>query len=127
MVFEMLVANNRLARAFAFKEKLEARGRNLDLASYGCIIDYYSKNAQIGSALMLLKECVSIHGSGPSEKYVSKLRRGCRELRIETEARLEDMIGKDPTEWLRDGIKYLRREKSKKGRRHVQYIQNRLL
>lgn len=123
----MLVANNRLPRAFAIKEKIESRGRKLDLASYGCVIDHYAKNAHIGSALMMLKECVSIHGAPPSEKYVSKLRRGCREMNIESEARLEDMIGKDPTEWLRHGIKYLKRERSKKGRRNVQFISNRLL
>jgi hypothetical protein len=123
----MLVANHRLPRAFEIKQKIESSGRNLDLASYGFIIDHYAKRSQIGSALLLLKECVSIHGAPPSEKYITKLRVGCRQMNIESEARLEEMVGQDPIRWLRHGETFLKRERSKKGRRNVQLLSNRLL
>lgn len=40
---------------------------------------------------------------------------------------LTQLIGNDPTEWLKFGEKYLKREKSKKGRRDIQLAYNRNL
>lgn len=123
----MLVANKRLTRALKLKEKIEEEGRNLDIASYGSMIQFYSRHEQLGSAILILKECIAKHGTAPSQAYVSDLRTLCKRKEVEDAVGLVDMIGKDPTEWIRHGEKNLKREKSKKGRRNIQLAQNRLL
>ena len=123
----MLVENKRLPRVHAFKQKIENEGRNLDLPSYGSLVEYYARHDQLGSAMMLLKECLALHGAPPSEKYLKNLRIISRQKNMENEIRLTDLIGEDPLEWLKHGEKYLKREKSKKGRRNVQLARNRML
>ncbi len=123
----MLVANKRLSRALEFKEKVETEGRHLDIASYGSLVQYYSRHQQLGSALLILKECMAIHGAAPSEAYVSDLRTLCKEKQVDDIIDLVGLVGKDPNEWLRHGQKNLKRESTKKGRRYVQQAQNRLL
>jgi hypothetical protein len=123
----MLVTNKRLPRALTFKQKIEMEGRSLDLPSYGSLVEYYARHDQLGSALMLLKECVRLHGAPPGEKYLVNLRLVCRQKNLVNEVRLTDLIGEDPIEWLRYGEKYLKREMSKKGRRGVQLARNRII
>jgi hypothetical protein len=123
----MLVANNRLSRALKFKQFIEDQGRNMDIASYGTLIQYYSRHHQLGSALLFLKECLDKHGSPPSEAFLSQLRILCKQNNMENIINLENLIGKDPIEWLKHGERHLKREMSKKGRRNIQFAQNRLL
>jgi hypothetical protein len=120
----MLVDNNRLPRALAFKEKLEDRGGALDIPSYGSLVEYYGRRDQLGSALMVLKECIDRHGAPPSEKYLTKVRVLCRQQRLEEDVHLKELIGEDPIEWLRHGERYLKRDRTKKGRRNVQMAYN---
>lgn len=119
LVLEMLIKNNRLPRALQFKEKVEQNERNLDLISYGLLIGHYAKHRQIGSALMLLKECISIHDAPPNEHSLNALRRLCRHQHLTEEVGLEELVGPDPLAWLRHGQASLKREYSKKGRRQV--------
>lgn len=126
LVLEMLVKNRRTQRALEFKEKVEEDGRNLDLISYGILIEDYAKHSHLGSALMLLKECVSVHGAPPNEKALKKLRLLCRQQNVTEETGLEELAGPDPLEWLRHGEAYKKREYSKKGRRQVNLPGNRL-
>jgi hypothetical protein len=123
---QMLIANNRLPRALAFKQKVEEDGRTMDLPSYGHLVEYYSNHSQLGSALLLLKECISLHGATPSEKYLTKVRLICRQRNLEHDLQLTNLIGEDPIQWLRHGEKYLKRERSKKGQRNVQFARNRI-
>ena len=123
----MLVANKRLTRALEFKEKVEEEGRNLDIASYGSLVQFYSRHKQLGSALLILKECITVHRATPGEAYLSDLRSLCKRNEVEDLVGLIKLVGDDPTEWLRHGQSHLKRESSKKGRRNVQQAQNRLL
>lgn len=123
----MLVTNKRLSRALEFKEKIEEEGRHLDIASYGSLVQFYSRHQQLGSALLILKECISTHGATPSEAYISDLRSLCKRKQVEDLIDLVGLVGKDPSEWLKYGQKNLKREKTKKGRRNVQQAQNRLI
>mmetsp|Transcript_1596 Transcript_1596/g.1763 ORF Transcript_1596/g.1763 Transcript_1596/m.1763 type:complete len:1121 (+) Transcript_1596:109-3471(+) len=127
LVLQMLVANKRLTRALEFKENIEKEGRYLDIASYGSLIQCYSRHDQIGSAVLFLKECSAKHGAVPSEAYLSKLRSLCRKKQVEIAVDLIDILGNDPNEWLRHGQKNLKREYSKKGRRNINIAKNRLL
>ena len=124
LVLQMLVNNKRLSRALEFKEKIESDGRKMDLASYGSLIEYYAKREQVGSALMMLQECVQVHGSPPKEGDMAYLRLLCRQQDILKETGLVDLAGADPVEWLRHGEAKLKREKSKAGRRGVQEVLN---
>jgi len=119
----MLVDNNRLARALRFKQSVEEGKSVLDLPSYGSLIDYYARHDQLGSSLLLLKECLAHHGAAPVEKYLSKLRILCRQCDMEREVHLEELIGEDPVAWLKHGERFLKREKSKKGRRNLHLAQ----
>ena len=127
IVLQMLVKNKRISRALTFKEKVESQGRQLDLASYGSLVEHYGNHGQLGSALMMLKECLATHGTPPGEKSLSKIRLMCRKQGITKEVGLERMIGKDPLEWLRHGEEFQKRESSYKGRRDVTLPENRLL
>lgn len=125
LVLQMLLRSNRLSRALAFREELNGSGRILDLPSYGSLVDYCSRHGQIGSSMMLLKECLSVHGSPPGEAYLSRLRVLCRKTGLDNE--LEMLAGKDPVQWLRHGEAHLKREMSKRGRRDVLFARNRLV
>ena len=78
---------------------------------------------------MILKECLQTHNAAPSESFLAPLRILCKQQGMSDDHKvaLERMIGEDPIEWLKHGERHLKREKSKKGRRDVQYAQNRLL
>lgn len=123
----MLVRNNRVSRALVFKQKIEEDGRLLDIASYGSLIEYYGNHGKLGSAVLVLKECIDTHGAPPGEKSLAKLRLLCRQNGLESKLRLEENIGKDPVEWLRHGEAHLKREKSFKGRRDVNLARNRMV
>lgn len=127
LVVQMFVKNKRLQRALTFKNSIEMRGRTLDILSYGALIDYCSRHEQLGSALLLLKECLSKHEAPPGEAYLKHVRLLCRQADLIEEIGLEDMIGKDPIEWLRHGEANLKRDMSKKGRRDINLGRNRLM
>jgi len=127
LVLQMLVRSNRLSRALAFKQKVEEDGRHLDVISYGSLIEYYGNQGKLGSAMLVLKECLNTHGAPPGAKSLAKLRLLCRQHDMETKLRLEELIGKDPMEWLRHGEANLKRETSYKGRRDVNLARNRMV
>lgn len=127
-VFQMLIEKKDVARALDFKEnKVEKRGRKLDLLSYGSLIEHYSNRGQVGSAITALKECIKVHGAPPGEKSVNRLRLECRKKEITEKVGLEDLIGEDPLVWLRHGEGQLKREYSKKGNRNLLVTKNKLL
>lgn len=126
-IFQMLINGNRIAHALDFKEKVETKGKNLDLLSYGSLIQYLGNNSQIGSAIAMLKECKKIHGSPPGEHCLKQIRIKCRQQGLEDKLELEQLIGKDPLHWIKKGENELKREYSKKGRRQVQHAANKLL
>lgn len=119
LVLQMLVKNNRLPRALQFKERVERKGRNLDVHSYGTLIDYLAKHRKIGSAVMMLKECVDVHDSPPNEYSLNVLRRLCRHQHLTEKVGLVELAGPDPLEWLREGEANFKREKSYAGRRNI--------
>lgn len=124
----MLVDKRDVTRALDFKEnQVESSGRKLDLLSYGSLVEHYGNRGQIGSAMIALKECVKVHGSPPGERSLKMLRQECRTKDITEQVGLENLIGKDPLEWLREGEGKLKREHSKKGNRNLLMTKNRLL
>lgn len=127
LLLQMLLSNNRFSRALSFKEKIEASGRKLDLKSYGALIAYCSSRQQLGSAMMLLTECVSVHNSPPSEASLFKLRLLYRQTNMVATVELDSLIGPDPVEWIRHGETNLKREMSKRGRRDIQLARNQLV
>lgn len=127
LVLQMLLKNNRLSRALAFKQKVEASGRSLDIKAYGSLVEYCSRRQQLGSAMLLLRECLSVHGAPPEESTLSNFRLLCRQAGLVEDVALDSMIGQDPVEWLRHGEAELKREMSKRGRRDVQMARNSLV
>jgi hypothetical protein len=127
LVLQMFLKNNRLPRALDFKRTVENSGRTLDLQAYGSLIDYCSRHHQLGSAMLLLKECLSNHGAPPGEASLKRLRLLCRQKGLVKKIGLTDMIGEDPLEWLREGEAERKREMSRKGRRNVNYGRNALV
>ena len=125
ILLQMLIKNKRISRALEFKDKVHSQGKDIDLVSYGSLIEYFGNHGQLGSAILALKECISIHGSPPGEKSLSKMRLICRQEGLGNE--VETLMGKDPLEWLKEGEQNLKREYSKKGRRQVYLPANRLL
>lgn len=124
----MLIERKDITNALDFKENtVEAMGRKLDLLSYGSLIEHYSNKEQVGNAMLVLKECIKVHGSPPGERALSRLRLICRQRDIAEDIGLENLIGKDPLEWLREGEEKLKREYSKKGRRNILVAKNKLL
>lgn len=124
LVLEMLVKKKRLPRAFKLKQDIENQGRNLDLLSYGTLVEHYGKRGELGSALMLIQECVDIHGSPPGEKSLKSVRDMCQKRNLTKQVRLEQMVGKDPLEWVKRG------EPLSKGKRrgsNLMYGMNRLV
>lgn len=127
LILQMLVRSRRFHRAMSFKSQIEEGGGHLDLHSYGSLVEYCSKHDQVGSAHLLLKECIQIHGAPPNEASLKHLRTLCRRDGLEDAFWLNDLIGKDPTNWLRHGERHYKREMSRKGRLMVNYARNRLL
>jgi hypothetical protein len=125
LVLQMFLDNNRFRKALAFRDKIKESGADLDIISYGSLVDYCSRHGQVGSAFLLLKECVNVHGAAPGEAYLSRLRSLCRQKGLED--KLTVLIGNDPVEWLRHGEAKLKREYTKRGRRDVQFARNRLV
>jgi hypothetical protein len=123
----MLVASHKITRSLEFKDKVEKKGRQLDLLSYGSLIEYFGNNSHLGSAISLLKECKAIHGSPPGEKSLKQIRIKCRQQGLVEEFGLEELIGKDPLQWIKRGENELKREHSKKGRRNVQLLADKLV
>jgi len=114
-----LLKSGKFSWALDFKEKIEKQNRALDLLSYGSLIEYCGNRRQIGSALLLLKECMHVHGFPPHEKNVRRLRRAVYKKGLLQQTKLLDIIGEDPTYWRYHGEKKLKRERSYKGRRGV--------
>jgi hypothetical protein len=128
LVLQMFLGNNRFSRALSFKEIVEKDGRFLDLQSYGSLIDYCAKRKQLGSAMLLLRECQDRHkGAQPGHAHLAQLRIAYRQARDLHEKDLEELIGPDPIQWLKHGERHLKREKSKKGRRGVRLAQNAII
>lgn len=117
LVLQMFLKNNRLPRALAFKRKVEESGRSIDLKAYGSLVDYCSRRQQLGSAMLLVKECISVHGAPPGEAMLKQLRLLCRQNDLVDKLHLNELLGEDPLAWLREGEGKLKRESSKKGRR----------
>ena len=124
----MLIDKSQISRALDFKEnKIEKFGKRIDLVSYGSLIDYYGRHSQVGSAIMMVKECISVHGAPPGEKSLSKLRLLCRQREAIDNVMLNDLLGDDPLEWIREGERVYRREYSKKGNRQIDLPRNKML
>jgi len=115
LLLEMLVKKKRIARAYKLKQDIEKEGRSLDILSYGTMVEHYGKQNQLGSALMLIKECIDKHGSSPGEKSLKKIRLICRQNNLTEQVGLEKMVGKDPLEWMRRGEE-LKRVPNKRGK-----------
>lgn len=126
LILQMLVENGRFSRALALKDTLVGQGSPPDILSYGSLVDYCGRRRQLGSAMLLIKECVHVHGAPPGEASLTALRQACRGSAQLTKD-LESIVGPDPTEWLRHGEAHLKREMSKRGRRDVQLARNRLV
>jgi len=127
-IFQMLIEKSQISRALDFKEnKIEKFGKHIDLISYGSLIDYYGRHAQVGSAIMAVKECISVHGAPPGEKSLSKLRLLCRQSDTIDEVMLNDLIGADPLEWVREGERVYKREYSKRGNAQIDVPGNKML
>ena len=103
LLLQMLVQKRRIARAFKLKQDIERDGRSLDILSYGTLIEYYGKHKQLGSALMLIKECIDKHGTAPGEKSLKNIRLICRQNNLIEQVGLEKLVGEDPLEWMRRG------------------------
>jgi hypothetical protein len=127
LLIDMLVKKRRVARAFKLKQDIENNGRSLDLLSYGTLVEHFGKTNQLGSALLLIKECISTHGSPPGEKSLKAIRLMCRQQNLTDQVGLEKLVGEDPLEWMRRGEE-LKREQNKRGKSSdLQYGMNRLL
>jgi len=126
IAIQMLVKHSRISRALVLKEKIESDGRNIDILSYGSMVEYYSRRGHLGSSLMLLRECIDLHGAPPPEKYLTKTRLLCRQQEVEDKVGIVALIGEDPVEWIRHGETNLKREYSKKGHLHMNYIRNKM-
>lgn len=119
LTLQMYTRNGRLRQALEFKQGVEGRGRNLDIQSYGSLIDFCARHNQPGSSFLFLKECIAVHGAPPSEASLSRLRQLCRKRDVVEHAFLKELIGEDPIQWLKHGEAHLRRDISKKDRRDV--------
>jgi len=123
----MLINKRRIARAFKLKQDIEKDGRSLDILSYGSLIDYYGRHDELGSALLLIKECMSVHGSPPGEHCLKKIRLICRKKGLTDQVGLEKMIGKDPLEWFREGEGLKRKQGKRATSSAMQFGLNRML
>lgn len=122
---DMLIKKKRIDRAFNLKTKIENEGRTLDLLSYGNLVDHFAKQHSLGSALMLIKECKSIHGSPPGEKSLKHVREICRKHGLEKKVGLNELIGSDPLEWLHKG-RVLQKSRKRTRNSEIMYARNRM-
>jgi hypothetical protein len=60
LILQMFLKNNLLQHALVFKQAVEEAGRPLDIQSYGSLIDFFGRHQQLGSGVLLLKECLSV-------------------------------------------------------------------
>lgn len=127
ILLQMLIDNRRVSRALEFKEKIESQGKHLDLVAYGSLCKHYGDHGQLGSAILTLKECISVHGTPPGEKSLSRLRLICRKHGVHEDAEILKLIGRDPLQWLKEGEHSLKREYTKKGRRQVNLPTDKML
>lgn len=126
LVMQMLLKNQRLQRALSFKQHVEEHARILDIKSYGSLIAYLSNRQQLGSAMLVLKECIAIHNAPPDEASLLKFRLLCRKNNVDL-ADIGNVIGPDPMEWIRYGEANLKREMSKRGKRDVLMVKSQLV
>lgn len=127
LLLEMLVKKKRLSRAFSLKQNIEKEGRFLDLLSYGSLVEHFGNQQQLGSALLLIKECMEVHGVSPGEKSLKNVRLVCRQNNLTELVGLENMVGEDPLEWMRRGEE-LKRVQNKRARSaDMQFGLNRML
>lgn len=122
----MLIEKKRIDRALKLKNKIEDEGRTLDLLSYGNLVEHFAGQQQLGSALLLIKECKNIHGSPPGEKSLKNVRHLCRKHGLEKKVGLNELIGSDPLEWLHKG-KELQRSRKRKANSQVMHAKNIML
>ena len=94
----------RIGRAFKLKQDIENDGRSLDLLSYGSLVEHFGRTNEVGSALLLIKECIDTHGVAPEEKCLKNDTLLCRQENLADRVGLEKMVGEDPLEWMRHGI-----------------------
>ena len=127
LLIEMLVKKRRIGRAFKLKEDIENDGRSLDLLSYGTLVEHFGNQRQLGSALMLIKECIEVHGVPPGEKALKNIRLICRQNGLTERVGLEKMVGKDPLEWMRRGQELQRVQNKRARSADMQYGLNRML
>lgn len=123
LLVQMFLKSNRFARALDLKRRVNEEARSLDIISYGSLVEFCGRHGHVGSAIMLLKECLSVHGAPPGEAFLSKLRILCRKEGID----VTGLIGEDPLAWLKKGEAQYKREMSKKGRRDVLLARNRVV
>jgi hypothetical protein len=114
LVVQMLLNNNRLPRALDFKRKVEESGRPLDLKAYGSLVEYAGSRKQLGTAMLLLKECIKVHGASPGERSLANVRILSRHAGKDMEASLVELVGPDPNAWVKD-LAVRRRYKHRKG------------
>merc|ERR1719287_344785 len=98
LLLEMLIKKKRLSRAFSLKESIEQEGRTVDLLSYGSFVEHFGNRNQLGSALLLIKECIETHGVPPGEKSLKNVRLMCRQNDLTELVGLEKMVGEEPKE-----------------------------
>mmetsp|Transcript_29111 Transcript_29111/g.79910 ORF Transcript_29111/g.79910 Transcript_29111/m.79910 type:complete len:551 (-) Transcript_29111:1477-3129(-) len=127
LMIQMFLKQKRFGRAIKFKQRLQSQSRMIDLLTYGSLIEYCAKRDQLGSSLLLLKECIKVHGAPPGEATLRKMRVLLRRHRIDDDPEIFAMIGEDPLSWLHRGQAALKREKSKRGNRDVRLPRSRLL
>ena len=113
--------------ALEVKKKIESQGKHLDLVAYGSVCNHYGNHGQLGSAILTLKECISVHGTPPGGKSLSRLRLISRKHGVHEVAEILKLIGRDPLQWLKEGEHSLKREYTKKGRRQVNLATDKLL
>lgn len=123
----MLLKKKRIGRAFKLKQDVETDGRPLDLLSYGSLVEHFGRTNELGSALLLIKECIDTHGVAPGEKSLKNIRLVCRKENLTDRVGLQKMVGDDPLEWMRRGEE-LKRVQNKRGKSSsLQYGMNRML
>jgi hypothetical protein len=123
LIIQMFIQHKRFARAMAFKREVESESREVGLHAYGSLVEYCSSHDQLGSALMLVRECIRVHGTPPSDIALKHMRVLLRRARIDDNPEILEMIGKDPDDWAKRG-EVLKRNRSKKDRDANRFVRN---
>ena len=108
----------------AFKRKVESEGREINLLSYGSLVEYCAKRDELGSALMLTRECFKVHGSIPNKSSLKHMRILLRRYHMDEDPEILRLVGKDPDAWYKRGNAELKRERSKKNMQAYNMIRN---